>query len=69
MISKKSSIFLHSGKKSFKNLLGQKHTSFGTSTDIIFNLVYATLAMHLVILAVWISYILYSFFSFYNLAL
>ena len=58
MISKESSIFLHSGNKSFKNLLGQKHTSFGTSIDIIFKLVYATLAMHLAILAIWISYML-----------
>ena len=46
-----------------------KHTSFGTSIDIIFKLVYAILAMCLAILAIWISYILYSFFSFYNLVL
>ena len=59
MISKKSSIFLHLGKKSLKNLLEQKHTCFGTSIDIIFKLVYALLAMHLAILAIWISYIFF----------
>ena len=69
MISKKSSIFLHFGKKSLKNLLEQKHTCFGTSIDIIFKLVYALLAMQLAILAIWISYIIYSFFSFYNFVL
>ena len=62
MISKKSSIFLHYGKKSFKNFLGQTYTSFGTSIDIIFKLVYAILAMHLAFLAIWISYTLCSFF-------
>ena len=69
MISKKSSIFLHYGKKSFKNFLGQKYTSFGTSIDIIFKLAYAILAMHLAFLAIWISYTLCSFFSFCNLVL
>ena len=69
MISQKSSIFLYSGKKSFKKLLGQKYTYFGTSIDIIFKLVYATLVMHFEILVIWISYILSSFFSFCNLVL
>ena len=69
MISKKSSIFLHSGKKSFKNVLGQTKTCFGTSIDTIFKLVYATLAMHNAILAIRIGYILSSFFLLYNLFL
>ena len=70
MINKKSLIFLHSGKKSFNNLLGQTNTCFETSIDIIFKLVYATLAMHLAILASWISDILSSFFfSFHDLLL